>query len=135
MFGLTANEALLVCDTIGGNHLSRYATGSRPLEYLVSDVEGQIRMFQLERRWNADPEKVLAKLRVLDLEQRRLLTAAVERFWELSSRLGRERALLKSGLIDNGALSGRLLFNGSAQKRHNGAEVKNAPTSLPTNRR
>jgi len=98
MFGLTRSEALLVCDTLGGRHLPRYIVGARPLEYLVSDVEGPMTVLELDRRWGVDASTVLAKLRALNVAQRRALIEAVERFWELSD-LPPDEALRKAGLL------------------------------------
>lgn len=99
MFDLTRSEALLVCDTLGGRHLSRYVLGARPLNYLVSDVEGPMTMFELDRRWDVDAASVLAKLRVLNVAQRRALIEAVDQFWGLSDSLGPDEALRKAGLL------------------------------------
>jgi hypothetical protein len=98
MFGLTRDEALLVCDTLGGRHLSRYVVGQRPLAYLVSDVEGPMTVFELDRRWGVDAATVLAKLRALDLAQRRALIEAVDRFWDLP-KLPPDEALRRAGLL------------------------------------
>jgi hypothetical protein len=98
VFGLTPSEALLVCDTIGGRHLPRYVVGSRPLEYMETDVEGPMTVFQLDRRWGVDAATVLEKVRALDLTQRRALIVAIDKFWELS-HLPREEALRQAGLI------------------------------------
>lgn len=99
MFDLTRTEALLVCDTLGGRHLSRYLVGARPLNYLVSDVEGPMTIFELDRRWDVDATSVLAKLRVLSVEQKRALIKAVNQFWGLSDSLGPDEALRKAGLL------------------------------------
>jgi hypothetical protein len=98
MFSLTRNEALLVCDTLGGRHLSRYVVGQRPLEYLVSDVEGPMKIFELDRRWEVDASSILDKLRALNFAQRRALIEAVDRFWDLA-KLPPDEALRKAGLL------------------------------------
>lgn len=98
MFGLTPNEALLVCATLGVRHLPRYAVGARSLDYLVSNVEGPMTVFELDRRWGVDAATVLGKLRVLNAAQKRALIAAVDRFWDLSD-LPPEEALRRAGML------------------------------------
>jgi hypothetical protein len=98
MFGLTRSEALLVCDTLGGRHLFRYLVGQRPLEYIVSDVEGPMRIFELDRRWGVDSSVVLGKFQALNFAQRCALIEAVDKFWELA-KLPEDEALQRAGFL------------------------------------
>ncbi len=98
MFGLTRSEALLICDALTARHRPSYLAGVRPFDYLVADVEGALRVFELDRKWGTDAATLLAKVRALDIVERRLLIEAVDRFWELSG-LAPDAALRKAGLL------------------------------------
>jgi hypothetical protein len=98
MFGLTRSEALLICDALTARHRPSYLAGVRPFDYLVADVEGALRVFELDRKWGTDAATVLSKIRALNAVQRRVLVEAVDRFWELTN-LAADAALKKSGLL------------------------------------
>ncbi len=103
MFGFTRNESLLVCDTIGGRHLYRYAVGQRSLDYIASDIEAPMRNFELDRKWGVDASTILEKVRALNREQRQRLINAVCLYWEVvkipQDEVSQNEALRKAGLL------------------------------------
>lgn len=79
-FNLSVDEALLICDVVGGPVSRKFVRPVEPLD-LYSGIEGSIVVHDTEEKWGVDPSIFMPKVREMTPTQKLALFDAAERFW------------------------------------------------------